>query len=105
MRLEAREFVFDERIALGVTFACAMVRRSTFELLGGLEEVMMPNAFGDVDFCARAVEAGFRNYYFGTLEGTHAESKSRGPIGGGRRVHDPARAARPDLRGLASPRP
>ncbi len=75
---EAREFVFDERIVFGVTFACAMIRRSLFGLLGGLEEVMMPNAFGDVDFCARAVEAGFRNYYFGTLEGTHGESKTRG---------------------------
>ncbi len=75
---EAREFVFDERIAFGVTFACAMIRRSLFEELGGLEEVMMPNAFGDVDFCARAIEAGYRHYYFGSLVGTHGESKSRG---------------------------
>ena len=72
------QFVADERIAFGVTFACAMVRRAVFEELGGLDEVLYPNAYGDVDLCARALEAGYRNYYFGTLAAVHHESKTRG---------------------------
>jgi O-antigen biosynthesis protein len=72
------EFVADERIAFGVTFACAMTRRETYERLGGMEEILFPNAYSDVAMCARAVEAGLKNYYFGTLVGRHFESKSRG---------------------------
>lgn len=72
------DYVNDEHVVFGVTFACAMTRRAVYEQLGGLDEIMLPNAFGDVDLCARALERGFRNYYFGTLVGTHHESKSRG---------------------------
>ena len=46
------EFVHDERIVLGVTFACAMTRRETFDALGGFDEVLVPNAYGDADLCA-----------------------------------------------------
>jgi GT2 family glycosyltransferase len=74
------EFVWDEKVCLAVTFACAMTRRATFEALGGLDEVLFPNSFGDVDLCLRAVEAGFRNRYFGTVWGYHHESRSRGRI-------------------------
>ena len=74
------EFVDAERISLGVTFACAMTRRDTYEHLGGLEEVLFPNSFGDVDICLRALEADFRNYYLGTLSGVHHESVSRGLV-------------------------
>lgn len=80
----AEEYVEDERAAMGVTLACAMTRRSTFETLGGLDEVVMPNAYGDVDLCLRALEAGLRNHYFGTLVGIHHESRTRG-----RSVEDP----------------
>lgn len=72
------EFVQDEHVVLGVTFACAMTRRSTFEALGGLEERAFPNGFGDVDICLRAIEAGLRNHYFGTLVGVHHEGVTRG---------------------------
>ncbi len=72
------EYVNDERVAMGVTFACAMTRRATFQSLGGLDEVLMPNAYGDVDLCLRALEAGLRNHYFGTLVGIHHESRTRG---------------------------
>ena len=65
-------------MAFGVTFACAMTRRDTYERLGGMEEILFPNAYSDVAMCARAVEAGLKNYYFGTLVGRHYESKSRG---------------------------
>ncbi len=72
------EYVNDERIAFGVTFAVAMMRRTTFERLGMLEEVLYPNAFGDVALCAKVNEAGLSNYYFGTLLGLHYELKTRG---------------------------
>ncbi|CAN5852261.1 hypothetical protein BH23PLA1_BH23PLA1_02350 [soil metagenome] len=74
------DFVDDEHVSFGVTFACAMVRRALYEELGGLDEVMFPNGFGDVDLCARALEQGYRNYYLGTLTGIHHESKSRGRV-------------------------
>jgi O-antigen biosynthesis protein len=74
----AEEYVNDERIAFGVTFAIAMMRRTTFERLGTLEEILYPNAYGDVAMCAKAIDAGLRNYYFGTLLGLHYEQKTRG---------------------------
>ena len=72
------EFVDAERISMGVTFACAMTRRETFVRLGGLDELYLPNGYGDVDMCLRALEAGYHNYYLGSLSGIHHESKSRG---------------------------
>jgi len=72
------DFVDAERVSLCVTFACAMTRRETFERLGGFEEVFFPNSFGDVDICLRALDAGYRNFYLGSLEGIHHESLSRG---------------------------
>jgi hypothetical protein len=55
-----------------------MVRREVFERLGGLDEVLLPNGFGDIDIQARALEQGYHNFYYGTLLGTHHETKSRG---------------------------
>jgi GT2 family glycosyltransferase len=77
---QAGEFVDAERVSLCVTFACAMTRRETFEELGGMEETFFPNSLGDVDLCLRAVGAGYRNYYLGSLTGTHHESISRGHV-------------------------
>ena len=62
-----REFVNDEHVILGVSLACAMTRRETFERVGGLDEVVLTGAYLDLDFCAKAIDAGLRNYYFGTL--------------------------------------
>jgi len=78
--LHATEFpdhVAEERVVFAVTFACAMVRREVYERLGGLDEVLFPNSYGDVDIQARALAMGWRNFYFGTLVGTHYESKTR----------------------------
>jgi GT2 family glycosyltransferase len=75
---EITDYVAEERAVFGVTFACAMVRHAVFERLGGLDELLLPNSYGDVDIQARALELGLRNHYFGTLVGTHHESKSRG---------------------------
>jgi GT2 family glycosyltransferase len=75
---ETTDYVTEERVAFAVTFACAMVRREVFDRLGGLEEVLFPNSYGDVEIQARAQEMGYRSFYFGTLIGTHHESKTRG---------------------------
>jgi GT2 family glycosyltransferase len=74
---ETTDYVTEERAVFGVTFACSMVRREVFERLGGLDELLLPNSYGDVDIQARALEAGLRNHYFGTLVGTHHEFKTR----------------------------
>jgi GT2 family glycosyltransferase len=71
-------FVDAERISFAVTFASAMTRRETYQRLGGLDETFLPNGYGDVDMCVRALAAGYRNYYLGSLSGFHHESKSRG---------------------------
>jgi GT2 family glycosyltransferase len=73
----ATEFVYDERVSMGVTFACAMARCETFRELGGLEETLLPNGFGDIDIVLRARARGKVSHYFGTLMGLHHESKTR----------------------------
>jgi GT2 family glycosyltransferase len=72
------DFVMIDRITTGVTFACAMTRKRLFLELGCLEEILIPNGFGDVDICLRALSHGYVNRYFGTVWGIHHESKTRG---------------------------
>ena len=60
-----------------VTAACALVRRSVFEQVGGLDETLVV-AFNDVDFCIRVREAGYRNLWTPFAELYHYESASRG---------------------------
>ena len=75
----ASDFVDAERVSLFATFAWRHDgRRETFERLRDWEEVFFPNGFGDVDICLRELDAGYRNYYPGSLEGIHHEALSRG---------------------------
>lgn len=60
-----------------VTAACLMVRRSIYQQVGGLDEVLQV-AFNDIDFCIRVREAGYRNLYTPYAEFIHHESASRG---------------------------
>ena len=60
-----------------VTAACLMVRKSLYEELGGLENELAI-AFNDVDFCLKAMAAGYRNVWLPHVVLRHAESKSRG---------------------------
>lgn len=60
------------------TGACLAVRRATYEAVGGLDEVNLPVAFNDVDFCLRLREAGWRNVWTPFAELLHLESLSRG---------------------------
>ncbi len=61
-----------------VTFACAMTRRTVFDQLGGLNERELTVAFNDIDFCLRAVEAGYQIVYTPYALLYHHESRSRG---------------------------
>ena len=43
--------------------ACLMLRRRTFEEVGGMDERFFPAWFEDVDFCRRAWDAGWKVYF------------------------------------------
>lgn len=60
-----------------VTAACVVVRKSTYEAVGGLDENLMV-AFNDVDFCLKVREAGWRNVWTPFAELYHHESATRG---------------------------
>ncbi len=60
-----------------VTAACMMVSRELYEELHGLEE-QLSVAFNDLDFCLRAVAAGYLVVYNPFVEAYHYESKTRG---------------------------
>ena len=61
-----------------VTAACLLVRRETFEAVGGLNERHLQVAFNDVDFCLKVQKAGFRNIWTPHAKLYHHESISRG---------------------------
>jgi glycosyltransferase involved in cell wall biosynthesis len=61
-----------------VSAACLVIRRSTFEAVGGLNEVDLRVAFNDVDFCLRVRELGYRNVWTPYADLYHHESASRG---------------------------
>jgi len=61
-----------------VTAACMVVKKAIFNQVGGLDEVNLPVAFNDVDFCLRVREAGYRNLWTPYAELYHHESISRG---------------------------
>lgn len=60
-----------------VTAACAVVRKSVFVEVGGLDEGLEV-AFNDIDFCLRVREKGYRNLWTPFAELYHHESASRG---------------------------
>lgn len=67
-----------DRQCSAVTAACLLVRRETFEQLGGLHEARYPVTFNDVDFCLRLRECGLSVIWSAQAELVHAESASRG---------------------------
>ena len=62
-----------------VTAACLVLRRSTFEAVGGFDEQEFAVAFNDVDLCLRIGEQGLRILWTPHAELYHYESSSRGP--------------------------
>lgn len=61
-----------------VTAACLLVRRETYEKVGGLDENNLKIAFNDIDFCLKVREAGYLNLWTPYAELYHHESISRG---------------------------
>jgi GT2 family glycosyltransferase len=61
----------------GITFACAMVRKSDYLAVGGLQE-LYATAYQDVDFCLRLRERGLRILYTPRARLVHRESATRG---------------------------
>lgn len=61
-----------------VTAACLVIRKSTYQQVGGLNETDLAVAFNDVDFCLRVREAGYRNIWTPLAELYHHESATRG---------------------------
>jgi GT2 family glycosyltransferase len=70
-RRKCRHRAGADRAPVGwVTGGCLLVRRECFEQLGGLDESFFLY-YEDVDFCRRAVEAGWSVWYDPRLEVTH----------------------------------
>jgi len=65
------------RDILALTGACQMIRRDVFNQVGGYDEKYRL-AFGDIDFCIRVHEAGYRNIYNPNAVLYHYEGMSRG---------------------------
>ena len=60
-----------------VTFACAVIDRDVFDVIGGLDEDNLPVAFNDTDFCLRAREAGYEVLYTPHATLHHHESVTK----------------------------
>jgi O-antigen biosynthesis protein len=60
-----------------VTFACAVIDREVFDVIGGLDEDNLPVAFNDTDFCLRAREAGYEVLYTPHAALRHHESVTK----------------------------
>ena len=61
-----------------VTAACLVIRRETFERVGGFDEEQLPIAMNDVDLCLKVLALGLRNLWTPYAELMHHESYSRG---------------------------
>ena len=62
----------------GVTGACLAVTKANYQKVGGLDEIYLPNGFGDVDFCLKLRREGLVNLYTPDATLIHHESQSRG---------------------------
>jgi GT2 family glycosyltransferase len=60
-----------------VTFACAVIDRAVFDIIGGLDEDNLPVAFNDTDFCLRARKAGYEVLYTPHATLHHHESVTK----------------------------
>ncbi len=66
--------------------AFLMVRRDVWTKLGGFDEQFYPVWFEDVDFCRRAVDAGYQIAYVPSVMARHEGGHSVGKIPEGRRA-------------------
>jgi len=61
-----------------VTAACMLFRKHIYDEVCGMDEVHLPVAFNDVDFCLKVREAGYKCVWTPFAELYHHESKTRG---------------------------
>lgn len=61
----------------GITAALALVRRSSFEDVGGFNNNRYPTSFNDVDLCTRLRKRGYRCIYNPMVRAIHYETKTR----------------------------
>lgn len=61
-----------------VTAACMMTRKELFEELGGFDEINLPIAYNDVDYCFKVREKGLKVIYTPEAKLYHYESATRG---------------------------
>lgn len=80
------EWHAHSRIVSAVTGACLVVRRASFEAVGGMDAASLAVDFNDVDFCLKLQALGFANVLAVEATLIHQESVSRGS--------DPAGTAR-----------
>jgi O-antigen biosynthesis protein len=71
-----RTFVLAQNCS-AVTAACMVLRKRTFDDLGGFDQTL-PNNFNDVDFCLRVRERGWQIIWTPYADLIHHESASRG---------------------------
>jgi glycosyltransferase involved in cell wall biosynthesis len=62
----------------GNSFACAAVRRDRYIAVGGLDEVLFPIGYNDIEFSLRSSGAGWKHLYLGWLCVSHSPGSSRG---------------------------
>lgn len=65
-----------EREVVGITAACAMMRRSVYLEVGGMT-TLLPGAFNDVDLCLKVLQQGYDILWTPHAELYHYESKTR----------------------------
>ncbi|TWU09635.1 putative glycosyltransferase EpsE [Symmachiella macrocystis] len=63
-----------------ITGACLMIAQEKYHEVGGLDEVFLPNGYGDVDFCLRLSQRGYEHLYTPYATLIHEESRSRGRV-------------------------
>jgi glycosyltransferase involved in cell wall biosynthesis len=61
-----------------VTAACLIIRKETYQSVGGFDENELAVAFNDIDFCLKVRAAGYRNLWTPFAEFYHHESATRG---------------------------
>ena len=61
-----------------ITGACLMIAQEKYHEVGGMDEVFLPNGYGDVDFCLRLSQLGYEHVYTPYATLIHEESRSRG---------------------------
>jgi len=73
-----RGFYSMIRITDAVTAACAMVKRSSFEKVGGFDELLYPIAFSDTNLALKLRKISCLTIYTPFASGVHYESITRG---------------------------